>query len=70
MPFLPFCVKNRGGELLRDTHEAGLQLGSLLGVQFHHQASSAINRNPHDEATTLLGNLHGAIPGTRFHRSH
>src|SRR5690606_18365438 len=48
-------------------------VGEFTGLgrgQLDHQTPTALQRNPHDDAATLLGDLQRSISGPRLHRRH
>jgi hypothetical protein len=57
-------------DLSNDLFQCARELGRLVGVEFHNEPAASLERNPHDDATSLLGDFHRAVTRPRFHCSH
>src|SRR5690606_27215229 len=53
-----------------DGLEGLAQLAGLGGVQLDDQATAALQRDTHDDAASLLGDLERSVARPRLHRSH
>src|SRR5687768_13237552 len=57
-------------DLSNDFFQCARELGRFVGVEFHDEPTAALERNPHDDATSLLGDFHRAVTRPRFHCCH
>src|SRR5690606_23864085 len=53
-----------------DSVQSVLELLGLVRRQLDDEAPAALQRDPHDDAAALLGDLHRTITGPRLHRRH
>src|SRR4030095_4726006 len=57
-------------DLSNDFFQCARELRRFVGVEFHDEPTASLERNPHDDATSLLGDFHRAVTRPRFHCSH
>src|SRR5690625_419943 len=57
-------------KLVPDCAERLAELACFRWGQLYDEPSATFERYPHDNAASLLGDLHRAIPGPRLHRGH
>ena len=57
-------------DLSNDLFQCARELGRLVCVEFHNEPTASLERNPHDDPTSLLGDFHRAVTRPRFHCSH
>src|SRR5215218_9337962 len=57
-------------DLSNDLFQCARELGRFVGVEFHDEPTAALERNPHDDPTSLLGDFHRAVTRPRFHCCH
>lgn len=56
--------------LSNDFFQCARKLGRLIGVEFHDKPTATLERNPHDDPTSLFGYFHRAVTRPRFHCCH
>ena len=56
--------------LSNDFFQCARKLGRLIGVEFHDEPTATLERNPHDDPTSLFGHFHRAVTRPRFHCCH
>ena len=56
--------------LSNDFFQCARKLGRLIGVEFHDEPTATLERNPHDDPTSLFGYFHRAVTRPRFHCCH
>ena len=57
-------------DLSNDFFQCARKLGRFVCVEFHDEPTAALERNPHDDPTSLLGDFHRAVTRPRFHCCH
>jgi hypothetical protein len=57
-------------DLSNDLFQCARELGRFVGVEFHDEPTASLERNPHDDPTSLLGDFHRAVTRPRFHCCH
>src|SRR6187551_2058757 len=57
-------------DLSNDFFQCPRKLGRLIGVEFHDEPTATLERNPHDDPTSLFGHFHRAVTRPRFHCCH